>query len=74
MSARFPLSLLSFVVSEGFEGIKLSLIARYYEGGVSSVYMWEDDNEGFVACFLIKKGDFLTPVSLGANFPFNPAQ
>lgn len=29
---------------------------RYYEGGISSVYMWEDDNEGFVACFLIKKG------------------
>ncbi|ONK65234.1 uncharacterized protein A4U43_C07F35050 [Asparagus officinalis] len=28
---------------------------QYYEGGVSSVYMWEDDNHGFVACFLIKK-------------------
>ncbi|KAM0952937.1 putative F-actin-capping protein subunit beta [Dioscorea sansibarensis] len=28
---------------------------QYYEGGVSSVYMWEDDNQGFVACFLIKK-------------------
>nr|GEY25124.1 probable F-actin-capping protein subunit beta [Tanacetum cinerariifolium] len=28
----------------------------YYEGGISSVYLWEeDDNEGFVACFLIKK-------------------
>lgn len=31
-------------------------IGRYYEGGISSVYMWEDGNEGFVACFLIKKG------------------
>ncbi|RZC64771.1 hypothetical protein C5167_008452 [Papaver somniferum] len=32
---------------------------RYYEGGISSVYMWEDeDNEGFVACFLIKKAQF----------------
>ncbi|KAI4352790.1 hypothetical protein L6164_007010 [Bauhinia variegata] len=30
---------------------------QYYEGGISSVYMWEDDNEGFVACFLIKKGE-----------------
>ncbi|KAK6138838.1 hypothetical protein DH2020_027425 [Rehmannia glutinosa] len=30
---------------------------RYYEGGISSVYMWEDENEGFIACFLIKKGD-----------------
>ncbi|XP_050105425.1 probable F-actin-capping protein subunit beta isoform X4 [Malus sylvestris] len=28
---------------------------RYYEGGISSVYMWEDVNEGFVGCFLIKK-------------------
>lgn len=29
---------------------------QYYEGGVSSVYMWEDDNGGgFFACFLIKK-------------------
>ncbi|XP_058073261.1 probable F-actin-capping protein subunit beta isoform X2 [Magnolia sinica] len=27
---------------------------RYYEGRISSVYMWED-NEDFVACFLIKK-------------------
>ncbi|KAL3016240.1 hypothetical protein AAZX31_06G201900 [Glycine max] len=31
------------------------LSLKYYEGGISSVYMWEDDNEGFVACFLIKK-------------------
>ncbi|GJW70833.1 probable F-actin-capping protein subunit beta [Tanacetum coccineum] len=30
--------------------------SEYYEGGISSVYLWEeDDNEGFVACFLIKK-------------------
>ncbi|XP_054813795.1 probable F-actin-capping protein subunit beta [Prosopis cineraria] len=28
---------------------------QYYEGGTSSVYMWQDDNEGFAACFLIKK-------------------
>ncbi|CAA0806974.1 Probable F-actin-capping protein subunit beta [Striga hermonthica] len=28
---------------------------QYYEGGISSVYMWEDENDGFVACFLIKK-------------------
>ena len=27
----------------------------YYEGGVSSVYMWDLD-DGFAACFLIKKG------------------
>ncbi|GLT29834.1 hypothetical protein SLA2020_046760 [Shorea laevis] len=28
---------------------------QYYEAGFSSVYMWEDESEGFVACFLIKK-------------------
>ncbi|GAA0140088.1 non-motor actin binding protein [Lithospermum erythrorhizon] len=28
---------------------------QYYEGGISSVYMWEDENEGFIACFLVKK-------------------
>eukprot|EP00252_Welwitschia_mirabilis_P022041 TRINITY_DN5830_c0_g1_i1.p1 TRINITY_DN5830_c0_g1~~TRINITY_DN5830_c0_g1_i1.p1 ORF type:complete len:271 (+),score=57.32 TRINITY_DN5830_c0_g1_i1:252-1064(+) len=29
---------------------------QYYEGGASSVYMWEtDEGEGFAACFLIKK-------------------
>ncbi|XVF04450.1 hypothetical protein REPUB_Repub05bG0084000 [Reevesia pubescens] len=28
---------------------------QYYKGGISSVYMWEDDNKGFVSCFLIKK-------------------
>ncbi|CAM6112509.1 unnamed protein product [Calypogeia fissa] len=29
---------------------------QYYEGGISSVYMWEpEDGQGFFACFLIKK-------------------
>lgn len=28
---------------------------QYYEGGTSSVYMWEDDNGSLIACFLIKK-------------------
>ncbi|KQK21487.1 hypothetical protein BRADI_1g61050v3 [Brachypodium distachyon] len=28
---------------------------QYYEGGVSSVYIWEDEDESFIACFLIKK-------------------
>ena len=33
------------------------LLYRYYEGGISSVYLWETDSpEGFAACFLIKKG------------------
>mmetsp|Transcript_24848 Transcript_24848/g.30052 ORF Transcript_24848/g.30052 Transcript_24848/m.30052 type:complete len:274 (-) Transcript_24848:943-1764(-) len=29
---------------------------QYYEGGVSSVYLWDTD-AGFAGCFLIKKGD-----------------
>ncbi|EFJ21602.1 hypothetical protein SELMODRAFT_102808 [Selaginella moellendorffii] len=29
---------------------------QYYEGGTSSVYMWEtEENGGFAACFLVKK-------------------
>ncbi|KAL8514243.1 hypothetical protein ACS0TY_013388 [Phlomoides rotata] len=28
---------------------------QYYEGGISSVYMWENEDEGFIGCFLIKK-------------------
>ncbi|KAG8046193.1 hypothetical protein GUJ93_ZPchr0010g7732 [Zizania palustris] len=28
---------------------------QYYEGGISSVYIWEDEDKGFIACFLIKK-------------------
>ncbi len=28
---------------------------RYFDGGVSSVYMWDLDHGGFAACILIKK-------------------
>ena len=28
----------------------------YYEGGVSSAYLWDLDNGGFAGCFLVKKG------------------
>ena len=34
----------------------ISTVLRYYEGGVSSVYMWKDDDDCLVACFVIKKG------------------
>ena len=27
----------------------------YFEGGVSSVYLWDLENGGFAGCFLIKK-------------------
>lgn len=42
-------------------------LVRYYEGGLSSFYLWEDDDqEGFPACFLIKKGKHYPTV----NYPF----
>ena len=28
---------------------------RYYEGGISSVYLWDID-DGFAGCVLLKKG------------------
>ena len=33
------------------------LYARYYEGGVSSVYFWDLD-EGFAGVVLLKKSEF----------------
>lgn len=45
---------------------------RYYEGGISSVYMWEDENEGFIACFLIKKGNDFLVVKWCNYFLSNP--
>jgi hypothetical protein len=29
--------------------------ARYFEGGISSVYLWDMD-DGFAGCVLLKKG------------------
>jgi hypothetical protein len=31
----------------------------YFEGGTSSVYLWDLEN-GFAGCFLIKKSEFLS--------------
>ncbi|GKE29987.1 probable F-actin-capping protein subunit beta [Tanacetum coccineum] len=40
----------------GGDVVDLAGSSGVYEGGISSVYLWEeDDNEGFVAYFLIKK-------------------
>ena len=30
-------------------------MARYFEGGISSVYLWDMD-DGFAGCVLLKKG------------------
>lgn len=32
---------------------------RYYEGGVSSVYLWELEDGGFAGVVLFKKGTIL---------------
>ncbi len=29
----------------------------YFEGGTSSVYLWDLETSGFAGCFLIKKGN-----------------
>lgn len=29
---------------------------QYYEGGTSSVYLWDLEGKGFAGCFAIKKG------------------
>jgi len=31
---------------------------RYFEGGISSVYLWDMD-DGFAGCVLLKKGNSL---------------
>jgi hypothetical protein len=33
-------------------------LGRYFEGGISSVYLWDMD-DGFAGCVLLKKGNFL---------------
>ncbi|KAG8633367.1 probable F-actin-capping protein subunit beta [Manihot esculenta] len=53
--ALFPSSELRKLEIEANEAFTIYR-EQYYEGGISSVYLWEDDErEGFVACFLIKK-------------------
>ena len=34
------------------------LTSRYYEGGISSVYLWDLDDGGFAGVVLFKKGRF----------------
>lgn len=34
----------------------LAIRDRYYEGGVSSVYLWELEDGGFAGVVLLKKG------------------
>jgi hypothetical protein len=39
-----------------------SLPIRYYEGGISSVYLWDMDN-GFAGCVLLKKCESLVALT-----------
>lgn len=43
--------------------VRVLVVFRYYEGGVSSVYFW-DLEEGFAGVVLLKKSKFLTDVSI----------
>ena len=43
------------IVNNSFTGIKLVSFHRYFEGGVSSVYLWDLDH-GFAGVILVKKG------------------
>jgi len=38
---------------------------RYYEGGVSSVYLWELEDGGFAGVVLFKKGTVSLYVNMG---------
>jgi len=39
--------------------LPVSVTFRYYEGGISSVYLWDLDDGGFAGVVLFKKGRFL---------------
>lgn len=36
--------------------LPVSVTFRYYEGGISSVYLWDLDDGGFAGVVLFKKG------------------
>ena len=38
----------------GYGGVVLTDAGRYFEGGISSVYLWDMD-DGFAGCVLLKK-------------------
>lgn len=39
----------------------------YFEGGTSSVYLWDLDN-GFAGCFLVKKSECLCAITVDFLF------
>jgi capping protein beta len=58
----FPAFEEGFLPSESLRALEVEANAifdayreLYFEGGISSVYLWDQD-EGFAGCFLIKKG------------------
>lgn len=52
-----PLSTLpNLTVAQGKRVQILFVIFRYYEGGISSVYLWDLDDGGFAGVVLFKKG------------------
>jgi len=43
------------------------MTSRYYEGGISSVYLWDLDDGGFAGVVLFKKGKFLPTSAVMAS-------
>jgi capping protein (actin filament) muscle Z-line, beta len=46
---------------------------RYYEGGVSSVYLWDLDDGGFAGVVLLKKSEPDSILSIPSHYAFHPA-
>jgi hypothetical protein len=41
---------------------------RYYEGGLSSVYLWDQEDGGFAGVILIKKGTLRIPLVRSVSY------
>ena len=46
------------------------LFFRYFEGGVSSVFLWDLDDGGFAGVVLLKKSEFHNKHDLSSIFMF----
>ena len=53
-----------------YSHIDLATRDRYYEGGVSSVYLWELEDGGFAGVVLLKKGGCAVPLWHSIVLPY----
>ena len=50
------------------DNVAFLLMLRYFEGGVSSVYLWDLDDGGFAGVVVLKKGSVpLSPLDIYIN-------